>query len=64
LQWAPAFDAQTTKQVNEPTTWEIRTKPEKWSLIWAVSADGKTEAVTVAGVTANGMPLYNVIVRD
>jgi hypothetical protein len=30
----------------------------------AVSADGKTETVTVAGVTANGLPLYNVIVRD
>jgi hypothetical protein len=62
----PAFDAQATKRVNESTTWEIRTKAGKvvQTLILAVSADGKTESVTVAGVTANGLPLYNVIVRD
>jgi hypothetical protein len=59
-----AFVAQATKQVNESTTWEIRTKAGKvvQTLILAVSADGKT--VTVAGITANGLPLYNVIVRD
>jgi hypothetical protein len=62
----PAFDARASKQVNDSTWWQIRTKAGKvvQTLILAVSADGKTETVTVAGVTGNGQPLYNVIVRD
>jgi hypothetical protein len=62
----PAFDAHASKRVNNSTWWVFRTKAGKVvrTLILAVSADGKTESVTVAGVTANGLPLYNVIVRD
>jgi hypothetical protein len=62
----PAFDAQATKRVDESTTWVIRTKAGKvvQTLILAVSTDGKTASLTVAGVTANGLPLYNVNVWD
>jgi hypothetical protein len=66
LAGVPAFDAQASRQVNDSTRWEIRMKAGKvvQTLMLEVSADGKTETVTVAGVTGNGQQLYNVIVRD
>jgi hypothetical protein len=34
------------------------------ALIMVLSADGKTNTVTVTGVNANGQPIYNVAVYD
>jgi hypothetical protein len=61
-----AYDEQADKVVNESTAWAIRTKAGKvvQTLISEVSADGKTWTLTIAGVTPNGQPLNNVIVRE
>ena len=62
----PAYDAQADKVVNESTAWLIRTKAGKVveTLISELSPDGKTWTLTIAGVTPNGQPLNNVIVRE
>ncbi len=62
----PAYDAQADKVVSESTAWAIRKKAGKvvQTLISEVSADGKTWTLTISGVTPNGQPAYNVIVRD
>jgi len=62
----PAYDAQADKVVNESTAWLIRTKAGKVveTLISELSPDGKTWTLTIAGVTPNGEPLNNVIVRE
>jgi hypothetical protein len=62
----PAYDAEANKVVNESTSWGIRTKAGKvvQTLISEISPEGKTWILTIAGVTADGRPLNNVIVRE
>jgi hypothetical protein len=62
----PAYDAQANKVVNDSTAWVIRTKAGKvvQTLIGVVSADGKTETVTTAGVTADGRRINDVSVYE
>jgi hypothetical protein len=62
----PAYDAASNKVVNDSTAWTIRTKAGKvvQTLIDVISADGKTETLTIAGVNPNGQQIYNVIVRE
>jgi len=62
----PAFDAQADKAVNESTGWIIRTKAGKivQTLIGVVSADGKTDTITSAGVTVDGRQINNVSVYE
>jgi hypothetical protein len=63
---APSYDAQADKVVNESTVWAIRTKAGKVveTLISELSPDGKTWTLTTTGVTPNGQPLSNVVVRE
>jgi hypothetical protein len=62
----PAYDAQADKVVNESTWWAIRTKAGKVveTIILELSPDGKTSTQTTTGITPNGQPLNNVIVRE
>jgi hypothetical protein len=62
----PAFDAQAVKLISDTTGWIIRTKAGKvvQTTIGVVSADGKTDTLTTAGVTADGRQLYNVAVYE
>jgi hypothetical protein len=62
----PAYDAQADKVVNESTAWAIRTKAGKVveTLISELSPDGKTWTLTTTGVSPNGQPLNNIIVRE
>jgi hypothetical protein len=62
----PAFDAQAGKVVNDSTAWIIRTKAGKvaQTLIGVVSADGKTNTITTAGVTADGRQINDVSVYE
>ena len=60
------YDAAADKVINDSTMWIIRKKAGKVveTNILEVSADGKTMTVTISGVTANGQPLNNVLVRE
>jgi hypothetical protein len=61
-----AYDAAADKVINDFTMWIIRKKAGKVveTNILEVSADGKTMTVTISGVTPNGQPLNNVLVRE
>ena len=60
------YDAAADKVISDSTMWIIRKKAGKVveTNILEVSADGKTMTVTISGVTANGQPLNNVLVRE
>jgi hypothetical protein len=55
-----------SKLISDTTGWIIRTKAGKvvQTTIGVVSADGKTDTLTTAGVTADGRQLYNVAVYE
>ena len=62
----PAYDAQAYKAVNDSAGWVIRTKAGKvvQTLIGELSADGKTQTITTAGVTADGRQINDFSVYD
>jgi hypothetical protein len=60
------FDAWSSKQISDSTTWVIETKGGKvvQTLVGELSADRKVWTITTAGTTEDGKPLYNVAVYD
>jgi hypothetical protein len=60
------YDAASFKQVNDSTSWVIRTNAGKvvQTLINAMSADGKTWTTTTTGVNPDGQQFYNVVIRE